>query len=72
MEEMFSGAWAFRGDLSKWDVAQVRDFRYMFDHAYDFNSDLSSWTTSSASVSVTSGYQPSSQIGDPMRAGPTG
>ena len=48
MEEMFSGAWAFRGDLSKWDVAQVRDFRYMFDHAYDFNSDLSSWTTSSA------------------------
>ncbi|MGZ0213971.1 MAG: BspA family leucine-rich repeat surface protein, partial [Actinomycetales bacterium] len=40
---MFSGAAAFNGDVSKWEVGNVDDMRSMFAGAVAFNRDLSAW-----------------------------
>jgi hypothetical protein len=32
----------FNGDISEWDVSNVKDMKYMFQ-ASDFNQDLSKW-----------------------------
>ena len=44
---MFSGAEAFNGDLSDWDVSNVTNMSYMFSYADSFNGDLSGWNVSS-------------------------
>ena len=40
---MFSGAAAFNGDLSGWDVRNVTYMSAMFEDAAAFNGDLSGW-----------------------------
>ena len=34
---------SFTGDLSSWDVGQVKSMEYTFAHATSFTRDLSSW-----------------------------
>merc|ERR1719181_1954405 len=46
MSRLFSGAKLFRGDISKWDVSNVRDMNGMFHSAELFNSDISKWDVS--------------------------
>jgi len=46
MNEMFSNASLFNGDLTGWDVSSVTDISYMFSNALLFNSDLSGWNVS--------------------------
>ena len=46
MSRMFSYAKLFRGDISKWDVSNVRDMSGMFHRAESFNSHLSKWDVS--------------------------
>ena len=46
MSNMFFDAKFFRGDISKWDVSNVRDMSGMFMGAKGFNSDLSKWEVS--------------------------
>jgi surface protein len=43
---MFSSAFTFNQDLSKWDVSAVTDMAYMFFRASAFNQDLSKWAVS--------------------------
>ncbi|MBC6411264.1 MAG: BspA family leucine-rich repeat surface protein, partial [Ekhidna sp.] len=43
MSHMFSGAAAFNGDLSEWDVSKVTNMSSMFSRAAAFNGDLSEW-----------------------------
>ena len=45
MGRMFSYT-KFNGDLSKWDVSNVRNMGFMFYKAYKFNGDLSKWNVS--------------------------
>ena len=40
MSNMFNGAAAFNGDISKWDVSEVTDMSYMFWLAKSFNQRL--------------------------------
>ena len=47
MGRMFSYAGYFHGDISKWDVANVRDMYSMFRSATSFNADISQWEVSS-------------------------
>jgi surface protein len=48
MVSMFSGAGLFNGDLSRWNLAKVRDTSFMFNHSYSFEGlGLSSWNVSS-------------------------
>ena len=37
---------SFNGDLSKWNVSNVRDMEDMFYEARSFNGDLSKWNVS--------------------------
>jgi len=37
----------FNNDISKWDVSDVTDIRYMFTNSV-FNKDLSEWSTGNA------------------------
>ncbi|MER3373686.1 MAG: BspA family leucine-rich repeat surface protein [Allomuricauda sp.] len=46
MGGMFSGATAFNGDLSGWDVSNVTDMSFMFSGADAFNGDISGWDVS--------------------------
>ena len=46
---MFSSAKLFRGDISTWDVSNVRDMSDMFSGATVFNSDISKWDVSRVS-----------------------
>ena len=46
MSGIFSYAKLFRGDISTWDVSNVRDMSAMFMGAKDFNGDLSEWDVS--------------------------
>ncbi|MBC6426904.1 MAG: BspA family leucine-rich repeat surface protein [Ekhidna sp.] len=46
MSHMFSGAAAFNGDLSEWDVSSVTNMSSMFFRAAAFNGDLSEWDVS--------------------------
>ena len=43
---MFYNAKNFNGDLSKWNVSNVRNMEYMFGYAKKFNGDLSKWNVS--------------------------
>jgi surface protein len=45
---MFSGASQFDGDLSRWDVRNVKDMSWMFHQAALFNGDLSQWSLDNA------------------------
>merc|ERR1712216_653515 len=46
MGSMFSGAFAFDQDLSRWDVSAVTNMGSMFSNARSFNHDLSRWDAS--------------------------
>jgi len=37
--------WKFNGDISKWDVSNVKDMKYMFYYS-SFNGDISKWDVS--------------------------
>ncbi len=52
MNQMFSGATAFNGDLSQWDVSNVQFMKEMFKEATVFTSDLSQWDVSSVSNTI--------------------
>ena len=41
MADMFYGS-KFNGDISQWDVSNVRDIGYMFFES-NFNGDISKW-----------------------------
>ena len=41
MRNMFDGATSFNGDLSRWEVGQVKYMTWMFAGATSFNGDLS-------------------------------
>ena len=43
---MFAWAQSFNGDISKWDVSNVKYMSKMFDCAFSFNGDLSKWDVS--------------------------
>ena len=53
MSRMFTGADAFNGNISSWDVSSVTSMYQMFSGADAFNQPLDSWDVSS----VTSMYQ---------------
>ena len=36
----------FQGDISEWDVSNVKDMRFTFAHCKNFNSDISKWDVS--------------------------
>ena len=36
----------FQGDVSRWDVSNVKNIRFMFDGCKNFNGDLSNWNVS--------------------------
>ncbi|WP_053404922.1 BspA family leucine-rich repeat surface protein [Persicobacter sp. CCB-QB2] len=46
MSYMFFYASSFNGDLSGWDVSNVKDMGHMFRSASSFNGDLSDWDVS--------------------------
>ena len=48
MDQMFSSAVSFKGDIRSWDVASVTDFSMTFDFALAFNTDLSGWNVQAA------------------------
>jgi len=41
MGEMFNGS-EFNGDISRWDVSNVKNMRGMFNRSH-FNGDISDW-----------------------------
>lgn len=45
-ESMFESATDFNGNLSSWDVSNVRVMKNMFKNTKGFNGDLSSWNVS--------------------------
>ena len=45
MSELFEGT-DFNGNISKWDVSNVTDMRYMFANCISFNQDISRWDVS--------------------------
>ena len=45
MSNVFLGL-EFDGDISKWDVSNVKDMSYMFSECCNFNCDLSNWNVS--------------------------
>ena len=42
----FDGIEEFNGDISKWDVSNVTNMRYMFYECESFNQDISNWDVS--------------------------
>ena len=44
MADMFYGS-KFNGDISQWDVSNVRDMSHMFARS-NFNGDISKWDVS--------------------------
>ena len=46
MSYLFEGI-HFNGDISKWDVSNVKDMKYMFYWCGSFNKDISKWDVSS-------------------------
>lgn len=47
---MFNGCSSFNGDVSPWDVSNVRKFEAMFNNCTVFNQDLSQWDFSSLAI----------------------
>ena len=45
MSELFQLS-DFNGDISKWDVSNVKNMRYMFWECVKFNKDISNWDVS--------------------------
>ena len=45
MSELFERT-DFNGDISNWDVSNVKDMSYMFYNCKKFNHDISSWDVS--------------------------
>ena len=45
MSELFFGS-KFNGDISKWNVSNVKNMSYMFTSCLSFNKDISSWDVS--------------------------
>ena len=45
MSALFEGT-DFNGDISRWDVSNVINMRYMFAECKSFNQDISSWDVS--------------------------
>ena len=43
---MFTDCEKFNQDISKWDVSNVTDMRYMFFWCDAFNQDISNWDVS--------------------------
>lgn len=43
MSRMFSGAKAFNGNITDYDVSKVEDFRFMFNHAHSFSQPIGGW-----------------------------
>jgi surface protein len=43
---MFRSAASFNGDLSNWDVSNVKYMSGMFERAFSFNGDISKWDVS--------------------------
>ena len=41
----------FNGDISKWNVSNVIDLKYMFSHS-KFNGDISNWNVSNVITNV--------------------
>ncbi|NME69782.1 BspA family leucine-rich repeat surface protein [Flammeovirga aprica] len=48
MQGMFCQASSFNGDISHWDVSNVRNMCYMFYEAPSFNGNISGWEVTSA------------------------
>ena len=47
---MFNGCSSFNGDVSPWDVSNVRKFESMFNGCSSFNQDLSQWDFSGLAI----------------------
>ncbi len=45
MSWLFYDVWCFNGDISKWDVSNVKEMGYMFYNS-KFNGDISEWDVS--------------------------
>jgi surface protein len=43
---MFYGATSFNGNISSWNVSNMKDMSYMFWGASSFNGNISSWNVS--------------------------
>jgi surface protein len=43
MQNMFTNARVFNGDISNWDVSNVTNMSYMFQFAFVFNQDIGDW-----------------------------
>ena len=46
MSRLFANRKHFNGDVSGWDVSNVRSMYCMFSQCYDFNQDISRWDVS--------------------------
>jgi surface protein len=53
---MFSGASAFNGDISNWNVSSVTNISTMFANSSAFNQDIGSWDVSSVTSMYTMFY----------------
>lgn len=51
LEALFASMRAFNGDVTGWDVSQVRNFSGTFMLTYVFNQDISKWNTENATPS---------------------
>ncbi len=47
MSSMFSGAYAFNGDIGAWNTASVTNMSGLFTYATFFNQDIGAWNTAS-------------------------
>ena len=66
---VFSGAKAFNGDLSRWNVASVRAMSSMFKMAAAFEGgDLSQWDTGAVTNMAEMFYGASTYVGDGLAA----
>ena len=50
MSALFEGT-DFNGNISKWDVSNVINMRYIFSGCKSFNQDISNWDVSNAKYS---------------------
>ena len=51
MSSLFSDEFRyFNGDISEWDVSNVKDMRFMFCYCKSFNKDISKWNVSNVTI----------------------